>query len=265
MADLIVVTGGTGTLGSHLVPRLVAKGMPVRVLSRRERADASGVEYVVGDLQTGAGVDDAMADATVIMHCASSFRGDERAAQNLIAAARRRAPTAHLVFVSIVGIDKLPMGSALDRAMFGYLGRKYATERMIESAGLPWTTLRATQFHDLIMKVASGAARLPVVLLPSGFRFQPVDADDVAERLADLATAEPAGRVPDFAGPEVLPIDDLVRGALETIGRRRRIGHIGLPGAAARAVRAGALLAPDHAEGRTTWAEFLARVRHERG
>jgi uncharacterized protein YbjT (DUF2867 family) len=73
----------------------------------------------------------------------------------------------------------------------------------VADSGLPWTTLRATQFHDLTLKTARQMARLPVIPVPAGFRFQPVDAGEVAARLVELALGTPAGLVPDMAGPRV--------------------------------------------------------------
>jgi uncharacterized protein YbjT (DUF2867 family) len=142
--------------------------------------------------------------------------------------------------------------------MFAYFASKLAAERVVAGAGVPWTTLRATQFHQLMATVARALAKLPVVPLPAGFRFQPVDAADVAARLADLALGTPAGLAPDVAGPKVYAAAELVRGYLRATGRRRPILPVWLPGGAARALRAGANLAPDHAVGHRTWEDFLA-------
>jgi len=148
--------------------------------------------------------------------------------------------------------------SGIDRAMFGYFESKLAAERVIADSGVAWTTLRATQFHDLILMVARQLAKLPVIPAPSGVRCQPVDAGDVAIRLVELAVGEPAGLVPDLAGPRTYELKELVRSYLQARGRRRLIMPVRLPGQAARAVRAGAILALDGAMGRRTWEEFLA-------
>jgi uncharacterized protein YbjT (DUF2867 family) len=162
------------------------------------------------------------------------------------------------VYISVVGADRIPVASRVDRAMFGYFGSKLDGERVIADSGLPWTTLRATQFYDLLLLVARQMARLPVMPAAAGFRFQPVDTGEVAARLAELALAPPAGLVPDMAGPQVYPMADLLRGYLRASGKRRPIVPVRLPGRAARAVRAGANLAPERAVGRRTWEEFLA-------
>ena len=256
MASLILVTGGTGTLGRRVVPRLVAEGCRVRVLSRHAHDAADGVEYVTGDLLKNEGIPAAVAGAEVIVHCAGGRKDDDVATRNLVAAASR-AGHPHLVFISVVGADRIPVVSAADRAMFGYFRFKLAAERVVAESGLPWTTLRATQFHDLSLTVAEQLAKLPVIPVP-GVRFQPVDTDEVAARLVELALGSPAGLVPDMAGPRVSSMADLLRTYLRVRGKRRLLLPVRLPGQAARAVRAGANLAPDRAVGHRTWEEFLA-------
>ena len=162
------------------------------------------------------------------------------------------------MYISVVGADRIPVVSGVDRAMFGYFASKLAAERVVADSGLPWTTLRATQFHDLLLMTARQMAKLPVIPVPAGFRFQPVDAGEVAARLVELALGTPAGLVPDMAGPRVYEMAELLRGYLRATGRHRPILPVRLPGKAARAFRAGANLAPDRAVGRRTWEEFLA-------
>jgi uncharacterized protein YbjT (DUF2867 family) len=260
----VLVTGGTGTLGSRLVPRLRDAGAEVRVLSRRKRADEGGVRYVAGDLGTGAGVQAAVAGAAVIVHCAGGPKGDGDLARNLVRAAIAAGGTPHLVYISVVGAERIPVRGAVDRALFGYFEQKRAAELVVADSGLPWTTLRATQFHDLVLAVARAMARLPVIPVPAG-SFQPVDTDEVAARLAGLALGEPAGLVPDLAGPRVYRADELLRTYLRAAGRRRLVLPVWLPGRAARAVREGATTAPAHAAGRRTWEEFLAERLPARG
>ena len=257
MTSDILVTGGTGTLGRLVVRRLRDEGREVRVLSRRGREAGEGIEYVTGDLATGQGIEAAVDGAAIIVHCAGSSKGDDDKARNLVRPAVR-AGTRHLVNISVVGTDRIAVVSGVDRAMFGYFASKLAAERVVADSGLPWTTLRATQFHDLILMVARQMARLPVMPVPAGFRFQPVDAGEVAARLVELALGTPAGLVPDMAGPRVYGMAELLHGYLRASHRHRPIMPVWLPGKAARAIRAGANLAPGRAVGRRTWEEFLA-------
>lgn len=256
MTKVVLVTGGTGTLGSLVVPQLRDAGCAVRVLSRRSRPAMEGIEFVTGDLATGQGVEAAVEGADIIVHCAGSNKGDEVTTRNLARAAAR-AGTRHLVYISVVGADRVPVVSGVDRAMFGYFASKLAAERVVAESGLPWTMLRATQFYDLMLLVARQMARLPLIPLPAGSRFQPVDAGEVASRLVELALGSPVGLAPDIAGPKVYSTAELLREYLRASHQRRPIVPVWLPGKAARAIRAGANLSPDRAVGRRTWEEFL--------
>jgi uncharacterized protein YbjT (DUF2867 family) len=106
--------------------------------------------------------------------------------------------------------------------------------------------------------VAEGLARLPVVPVPAATSFQPIDAAEVAERLAGLAAGPPRGRVPDLGGPEIRSVADLLRAYLHAVGRRRPVLPLPLPGAVWAGYRHGGHLVPDRAVGRRTWEQFLA-------
>ena len=257
MTAPILVTGGTGTLGRQVVKLLREAGRDVRVLSRTANQAAPGITYATGDVTTGEGLDAAVAGIETIVHCAGSAKGDEDKARNLVSAAAR-AGVRHLVYISVVGADRLPVVSGIDRAMYGYFAAKLAAERVIEESGIPYTILRATQFHDFVLTVLEQMAKIPVMATWGGARFQPVDAGEVAARLAELALGEPAGLVPDIAGPRVYRMEDMARDYLRATGKRRWVVPVKAPGKAAAAYRAGANLAPDHAVGRRTWEEFLA-------
>ena len=257
MSSPILVTGGTGTLGRLVVPRLRDAGRDVRVLSRRSPEVGEGIELVAGDLATGEGIEAAVKGTEIIAHLAGSSKDDEVKARHLVRAASE-AGARHLVYISVVGADRIPIVSGVDRAMFGYYGSKLAAERIIADSGLPWTTLRATQFHDLILMTVQQMARLPVIPIPAGWRFQPIDPGEVAARLVELALGTPAGLVPDLAGPRVYEMAVLLRGYLRARRKHRPIVPVWLPGQAASVFRAGANMAPDRAVGRRTWEDFLA-------
>jgi len=253
----ILVTGGTGTLGSLVVARLISAGLPVRVLSRgRLVADLIGAERANADLDTGDGVDSALKDVQTVVHLAGSAKGDDLKARNLVNAAAP-AGVRHLVSISVVGADRIPVKSRVDRMMFGYFAAKRAAEQVITESGLPWTTLRSTQFHQLSLRVVQGMAKLPVVPVPSGWRFQPIDAGEVADRLVELALSEPAGLVAEVGGPRIYDMSELLRTYLQITGKQRLIVRMPLLGGAARAFRQGANLIPDRAVGRLTWEDFL--------
>jgi uncharacterized protein YbjT (DUF2867 family) len=255
--DPILVTGGTGTLGRHVVRRLLELGRDVRVLTRRTGLQEQRVRFVTGDLRSGAGIATAVQGVATIVHCAGSSEGDDAATRTLVDAASG-AGKPHLVYISVVGAERVPISGRFDRMMFGYFGMKRSAEEVIERSGLPWTTLRATQFYDLILRVVEKLAKLPVVPIPAGVAFQPVEADEVAARLVEHSLGRPSGLGPDIAGPRAYPAAELVRAYLRATRRRRLLLPLWLPGDAARAVRAGANLTLEQAVGRRTWEEFLA-------
>ena len=253
MASPVLVTGGTGRLGTPVVARLLDTGCDVRVLARHGRPVPQGVTFFSADLRTGQGIDPAVTGAAVIIHCVTSTKGDAEATRNLVEAASR-AGAPHLVYVSIVGIEHM--------ASWGYPKAKLQAEHIVAGSGLPWTILRATQFYDYCLSNLQRLSRLPVIPVPAGFTVQPVDPGDVADRLVELALGEPAGRAPDMAGPQVSDWTELLRRYLKASHRRRWVVPVRIPGT--RAVRNGGLLPPPgHTEGTRTWDQFLAtQLRH---
>ena len=245
----VLVTGGTGTLGREVTPALRAAGRSVRVLSRRGGPAGDGVEHVTADLLTGHALDRALEGVETVVHLAGGPKGDDRATANLVRAAHL-AGVRHLVYISVVNADRVPVG---------YYRAKVAAERTVATGGVPWTTLRAAQFHDLILFAARKMAKLPVLPALGGMRFQPVDTRDVAARMVELTLGDPAGMVPDLVGPRVYPLTDLVRGYLRATGRRRPFLPVRLPGKIGRVYRAGENLRLDDVlVGTRTWEAFLA-------
>lgn len=250
MTSPILVTGGTGTLGRLVVPLLRQAGREVRVLSRHRHESADeGLVYATGDLLRNEGVESAVDGAEIVLHLAGGPKGDDEATRNLVRAASC-AGVRHLVHISVVGADRVPLG---------YLRAQLEAERAVTGSGLPWTVLRAAQFHDLTLTVVQKMGMLPVVPVPGGLRLQPVDPRDVAARLVELALGAPAGRVPDLTGPTVYDMSGLIRGYLRARGRRRMTVPVRMPGKAGRAYRAGENLSLEGADtGTRTWEDFLA-------
>ena len=169
----ILVTGGTGTLGGHVVPRLRASGHGVRIISRKPREAADGIEYVTADLLKGEVPEGAFAGVHTLLHLAGGPKGDDRATATVMKAAVA-AGVKHVVYISVIGADAVPLG---------YFRAKHGAENSVTGAGVPWTILRAAQFHDLVYTVGQKMSSMPFVPLPKAIRFQPVDSRDVADRL----------------------------------------------------------------------------------
>src|SRR5919112_4902333 len=134
MTSPILVTGGTGTLGRHVVRRLRDAGNNVRVLSRSSHEAEDGIQFMSGDLATGEGIEAAVDGIETIVHLAGSAKGDEDKARNLVRGASSQTRLPHLVYISVVGADRIPMVSRVDRAMFVLLrvqaGRREGGRRL---------------------------------------------------------------------------------------------------------------------------------------
>jgi len=238
----ILVTGATGTLGVPTVARLRAAGHDVRALSRRRDPGLA-----TGDLLTGAGIDTAVTGVDTVVHLATGLRRTDVVIARTLLDAARRARVGHLLLVSIVGIDSIPLG---------YYRDKVAIEQLVAEPGVPHTILRATQFHTLVDQLFSVQRRLPVLLAPS-FDVQPIAPSEVADRLVGLASGAPAGRVPDIGGPAVRSLPQLARFWGEARSVRRRVLPARLPGRVFAGYRAGHHLVPGPPYGCISFEQYL--------
>ncbi|MBU9763534.1 NAD-dependent epimerase/dehydratase family protein [Mycobacterium sp. TNTM28] len=250
MPRTVLVTGATGTLGHHVVPEATEAGHHVRALSRRDRVGYTGVHWHQADLLKPDTLDAALDGVDVVVHCATQATGtkDIRAARNLIEAVRRRG-VGHLVYISIVGIEDIPLP---------YYKTKLRVEQALASSGIGHTILRATQFHELIEKMFSAQRFSPVLWALRGVSFQPIDTRDVASRLVSLIDAEPAGRVPDIGGPSVHSHPDLGRMYLSAHNSHRRVARFTIPGRIVAGYRSGANLTRENAVEGTSFEDYLA-------
>jgi len=250
----VLVTGGTGTLGRALVPLLVDAGHGVRVLTRRPDARLpDGAAAAVGDLRTGAGLREAVEGVEVVVHAATDGAGpssgtDVEGTRRLLAALDRDR-LRQVVYVSVVGVDRTPLP---------YHRMKHETERIVTGSGLPWSILRATQFHEFVVAQFERLRRWPdVVPVPLGWRVQPVATEEVARHLAAMVPLLPSYAVEDYAGPAVHTAVDLARRWRAARGGARVL-PFPLPGRASREIRGGSLVAPAAARGRMGFDAWLA-------
>lgn len=239
------MAGGTGVVGRHVVEVARARGMDAVVLARSQ-----GV-----DLTTGEGLADRLAGVDAVVDVTSVKSQSRRAAERFFGSVSRNllsaegaAGVGHHVVLSIVGIDDVPLG---------YYRGKRLQEQEVRERSVPWSMLRATQFHEFAEQVLGFARVGPFSLVPV-MESQPVAAREVAEALVDLVASGPAGRVPDLAGPERLAMVDLSRRVSAAKGLGRRVVPVRLPGRAGGGLRSGALVpSGDGPRGRTTFEEWL--------
>ena len=250
----VLVTGGTGALGRDLVVALRSAGHRARVMSRRS---GTGADWVQGDLASGKGLDAAVADMDAVVHAASAaaqpwrLRATDVGGTRRLLDAAKRAHVKHLVYVSIVGIDGIA---------YPYYHAKLAAEAIVAEDIVPWSTLRATQFHTLMETFLGAFSRLPrLCAIPFKWQFQPVDTREVASRLVEVTAGPPAGRLPDFGGPEVRTFKSLAESWLKARQLNKRLTNIPMPMKFSRQVAEGRLLSPSHMEGKTTFEQYLVR------
>ena len=241
----IAVVGGTGVVGRHVVAAVSAAGHDASVVARSTGADLVSGEGLVDALDS--------ADAVIDVANASSSSGRksmaffERATTNLLRA-EREVGVGHHVALSIVGIDEID---------FGYYVAKRRQEELVRGGSVPWTMLRATQFHEFPAQLAE---RMKGPLLPVPTMVtQPVAASEVAECLVELALAGPSGTMSEIAGPEVHRMPELARRLMRAHGSRRFVLPVRLPGKVGTAMAGGGLLpTEDGRRGTQTFADWLS-------
>ena len=208
----------------------------------------SGTGQLVGDLKTGEGIAAALDGCDAVLHLATNARKDSPQTARLLRASRA-AGVAHFVYVSIVGIDDNP---------YSYYRDKLECERLVEESGVPYTILRATQFHDFVARFIRMQRRLPVIFsldIPD----QPIAVEEVASRLVELADGEPVGRAHDIGGPEAKRLPEFIDDWQRAFGTRKRVWNLPIGGKIVAAFRTGEHMTPLPGYGHETFAEYAAR------
>jgi uncharacterized protein YbjT (DUF2867 family) len=242
-------------LGQAVAARLAQAGYTVRVMSRRPRREGTlpEAEWAKADLETGAGLGEALAEVDTVVHGATrptpaGVKKVDIAGTHRLLEAAQAADASHLLYVSIVGIEHFP---------YFYYRAKLKAEEEVRAGGVPWTILRATQFHPFLDVLLRPVMRLPVALLPTDFRFQTIDVGEAAARIAELVAAGPSGQAPDLGGPEVLTLGEMAHAWQEARGLHRRVLHLPVPGRIAAGFRAGKNTCPEQRAGAVTWQTWL--------
>ncbi|HXW85435.1 MAG TPA: SDR family oxidoreductase [Candidatus Binataceae bacterium] len=208
----IVVIGGTGIIGSKLVPLLRQRGQEVFAA-----APSTGVSTL-----TREGLPEALAGAQVVVDVSNSPAREDAAVmaffkisgQNLLAA-EIAAGVRHHIALSVVGADRLPD--------VGYLRAKVEQEALIKASGTPYTILRATEFFEFGGVIADASTEGDTVRVPAGALIQPISSDDVASVLADIALGPPVNGTLEAAGPERFSFKEFITRALSVKNDKRKV------------------------------------------
>lgn len=257
----VLVTGGTGFLGREVVDVAARTGYRIRIGSRRPEPEEAETphQWARMDVATGEGVTAAFAGVDCVIHAATD---PKRAGSvdvdgtRLVVAAASAAGVKHLVHVSIVGIDRIPLR---------YYRAKLLAEEIVADGAVPYSILRATQFHTLVDMLLAAAASIPIVMpVPTDFRVQSVAPIEVAGRLVRAIADGPGGRLRDFGGPEAMTVGEAVRQWRDVRAERKRVMHLSVPGRVAGALRAGMNTAPEGELGTLRWHDWLIRTGAEK-
>jgi uncharacterized protein YbjT (DUF2867 family) len=246
----VAVLGGSGTLGRAIVECAAATHDVVAISRRAPASLPAKATHHAADVTSGEGLASALAGADVVIDSTNAVAGAKsvlvHGTRRVIEAAQT-AGAKHFIGISIVGIDDAP---------FAYYRVKVAQEAVVAASSVPWSLLRATQFHELVAMMANG--KVGVAIAPRGAKMQPVDVRDVAKIVVELLAAGPSGRVPDVAGPEVLEMSALFTAWKRALHKHRWVLRMPLPGAKGAFLRRGGLCNPERAVGTITFAAWLA-------
>ncbi|MEX1195406.1 MAG: NAD(P)H-binding protein [Dehalococcoidia bacterium] len=253
----MLLTGGRGGLGAELVPRLRAAGHQLRISSRKQAPPAlePGVEWAQSDLLTGEGLTESVSMADAIVHAASSpfkktVETDVDGTKRLLDAARA-AGVEHFYYISIVGVDRMKLP---------YYKAKHTAEQAIEKSGVPYTILRATQFHTLLDTLLQTLFKKgPLLFVPRAAKFQPIETGEVADHMVETLANGPSGRLPDIGGPEVLPAGHIADTWVTASGTRVLKVPVPALGPAGELAK-GLNTCPENKFGKITWAQWLQKT-----
>jgi uncharacterized protein YbjT (DUF2867 family) len=209
------------------------------------------------DLLNGEGIDEAVKNNKVIFHLASGTKKFDKTIDvdgtiKLLQAAKANNVT-HFIYISIVGIDKIP---------FSYYEYKLQAEKEITQSGLPYTILRATQFHELVDSAFGQFLKLPIGAIPKKIMVQPIDVNIVARELFKIYLGPPLNNILNIGGAEVFQSGDLLAAWLRITKQKKIVINFPIPGELGRALNGGALTCNEKTEDGISWDDWLWAKYH---
>ncbi|MGA2873176.1 MAG: NAD-dependent epimerase/dehydratase family protein [Candidatus Dormibacteria bacterium] len=227
----VAVVGGTGLVGSHLLPSLLSAGHEIRVVGRGERSATlpPGLLPTFGDVVSGEGLDQAFQSADAVVNLAAVIRPrgyqtfeavNARGTANVVAAAAR-AGVRRMVQFSAIGADPDPS--------FPYLFSKWEGEQAVAASSLEWVVVRSSVifgegrgFFNHLADALSLPSPFLVIPGDGSAVFQPISADDVARCLLLAVEEQPRARhLYEIGGPEQPTLEEIVFAIAEAIGKER--------------------------------------------
>ena len=248
----ILITGGTGTLGKEIIKQLIGAAQ-INVISTKAGVRfAQGVNVIEADITDFNSLQTVVGAADVIVHCASNPADAERVdldgTRNILAAINKKQ-FKHFIYVSIAGVDK---------SQYPYYVVKREVEKIIEAEGIPFTILRATQFHDFVLyRMIKPFDNAQGLTIPAGLKFQSIDITEVAGKVRQLVEVGPNNEIITIGGPEILTIEEMAAVYLDMSGRAGSFKTEMMPGERFDMLRSGINLCGDNRFGKITWRQHL--------
>lgn len=246
----VLITGSSGHLGSALLEQLLNYDYEVKLTSRRRPNLDKDFEWVYSDLMTGEGLDEAVKDVDVIIHTATSPMKntkaiDEKGLELLIKKAQH---IKHFIYPSIVGIEEIP---------FNYYRHKYEAEKLLKNSTIPYSIVRATQFHSFVENLLLSKPLFNRYFVPGNIKFQTVDSGEFAKHLLELVDNGPQGRTDDFCGPEVMTLREMAEQKIKINNETNQVVSIPLTGKLYKSLLQGKNTNVNRKIGLVTFAEYL--------
>ncbi|MBK7872519.1 MAG: NAD(P)H-binding protein [Saprospiraceae bacterium] len=256
-----LITGGTGVLGSALAKELQIQNLDFLAISRsrdkinhyNSTTEVSDLPWQCADLMTGEGLEQALIDVDTVFHLASipkqtnEDHPELKLMENLLNAARKK-DVQHLIYISILGVDRVPMP---------YYRAKLEAEKILQKSGIPYTILRATQFHEFLEAIINLCLKLPIGLVPKKFKVQPISLEAVVQALIKISENEPQHKILNIGGSEVLNFGEAAKLWLEYHHKSKPVINIPIMGKLMKSIANGGLLCQEVAPDSITWETYL--------
>lgn len=262
--NTILILGGTGVLGSAVsnwlqnnqVDYRIGSRHPVKTESYSMVNQSAASTWTHVDLVTGEGLAESLVGVDTVLHLASGpgkigRESFESVLTRNILNAIPKSDVKHLIYCSIVGIDKIP---------YSYYRAKLDSEALIRNSQVRYTILRATQFHNLIDYFISKLMQFPIGFLPGKLLAQPIHVDAVAQKLYELVLAGNQNTILNLGGPQVLDFHTLAHSWMTYRHISKPVLPIPSLGALMSAIAKGYNTCPEMAVGSKTWDNYLVAV-----
>lgn len=246
----ILITGSTGHLGSFLLKQLSNSDYKVKLTSRRKPDFSGNFEWVYSDLLTGDGLEEAVKDVEVIIHAATSPMKNTKMVE-VSGLAKLLSKSQHIknfIYPSIVGIEDIPMK---------YYSYKYEAEELLKNSFIPYSIVRATQFHSFVENLFLNKPIIGRYIVPKGMKFQSVDTGEFADHLIGFIDKGPQGRADDFGGPEIHSIKEMAEQKIKINNETNKVISFPLTGKLYKSFLIGKNTNENRKQGKITFEEFL--------